>query len=402
MNDRAQRNVLLWLALCLSISSVSFSGFGRVYPRIPQGFDFMQFYAGVTALGLGMRDIWLGADYHALATELSSGRWRVPNAYFPGFFVLMLPFGALTFDNAFLVFTTLTLGFYLLVTSWLGQRCFVQRPAGTLFGALLAVFTVFTGSGIDCLCLGQVGFLIAGLISLTYLLGELRYPMLAGVSLGLASLIKAWPALLLLHFLLRRQWRGLWGFALGYGVPSLVGVYLWGVDLYFYLYRGLKSFGYQPSPVNQSLTGWLTYSCGLSHVAAIPLHLVAAMLLVAGMAWLQSSKPKFPRSLFYSLLVLFACLLAPWSWPHHRLALVFPLLVMLERTTRREQAWNWLGVAALSALFCLDGEIVIHPLAAYLHQVAAESGLIFLLMVSAIVCILFAGWNEKEDEVVHA
>lgn len=402
LQEASQRNVLLLVATVLALAFYSFIGLDRVWPRVPYGYDFMHYYSGVLALKMGIRDVYSGDEYQALAAQLSQGQWRMMNAYFPGFFVFMLPLSLFTFDNAYLIFTAVTLLTFLLVTPWLGQQLFRQRPLGTLTGMGLAVFSIYTGAGMDCLALGQVGFLIASLVFVTFILCERNYPLLAGAALGVAALVKAWPAFLLLYFVSRRLWKALLGFVLGYGLPSLLAACFWGLSVYPHLFRTLKSLGYQSNPVNQSLTGWLVGFCGLDLSVVRPLHLLATLLVVAGLGLLHWKQPRFPRGLLYGLCVLCACILAPWSWPHHHIVLLFPLLALLERTTRNPLVWNWLGAWALSLLLLLDGEIVIDRLAAYLHLCAAQSGMIFVLMVSSCVLILAAGWAEEKKEVVRA
>ncbi|MBN9414402.1 MAG: DUF2029 domain-containing protein [Candidatus Eremiobacteraeota bacterium] len=402
LQDSAQRNVLLFLAVVLSLAFYSFIGIDIVLPRVPHGFDFMHFYSGILALKLGIRDIYSGEEYEALATQLSQGRWHMTNSYFPGFYVFMLPLSGLSFDDAYLAFTAVTLLSYLLITAWLGQQLFRQRPLGAVAGIGLGVFSIYTGAGIDCLALGQVGFAIAALVSLAYLLSRRNQPLLAGAVLGASALVKAWPAFLILYFLSRKLWKSVFGFFLGYCLPCLMAACLWGVSSYPYLFRALKALGYQPNRVNQSLTGWLTYCCGLDLATTRLLHGVLGVLLVAGLAVLHHRKPRFPRALQYGLYLICACILAPWSWPHHRVVLIFPLIALLERTTRRKGYWDWLGASSLATLLLLDGEIMIDRVFAYLHFRAAESGMIFILMVCSCFCIVAAGWNDEERETPGA
>ena len=398
LKQASQRNVLLFVAASLLLGLYSFIGLDNVLPRVPHGFDFMHYYSGILALQMGIRDIYLGEDFQALAAQLSQGRWRMNNNYFPGFYVFMLPFAGLSFDDAYLAFTGVTLLAYLLVTPWLSQQFFVQRPLGTLVGMGLAVFSIYTGAGIDCLALGQVGFITAALVFLAYILCERDWPVLAGVVLGVSAVVKAWPAFLILYFLSRRVWTAVLGFALGYAAPTLLAAYLWGLSIYPYLFRGLKSVGYQVNPVNQSFTGWITYVWGVPLDMARSLHLLVAVLLVALLGVLHWLRPRFPRRLRYGLYILCACILAPWSWPHHHMVLLFPLLALLERTTRDVSPWNWAGACALSLLLLLDGEIVIDRVFYYLHIRAAESGLIFVLMVVSCVCLVAGGWKDEESE----
>ena len=392
ITDGPQRSVLAILLGLLWAGAYSFPGLGSLLPRIaPLGFDFFHYYCGVIALQMGIVDIYGGQRFAALAFELSQGRWKLANAYFPGFFVFMLPFGQLPFDDAYLWFLLLSVIFYLLSLILVCRLLFAEIPLGTLTGALLGAFSLYTGDGMDCLALGQMGFVVSGLIFLTFVFSEKGFRLTAGVCLGLAALTKTWPAFLALYFLYRREGRVLAGFFLAIIVPTLVAGYLWGFAMYPYLFKALAGYGYLANPANQSLTGWLVNFWGLSQQATRPFHLLTALWLVVGLGVLRRKMPKFPRALEFSLYIVSACLLAPWSWPHHHLVLTMPLAAFLERSLRSQRLLRWAGTVTLASLFLMDGEIVSRSPILMLHALASAGGMIFLLMALTLPCLFFEG-----------
>lgn len=79
---------------------------------------------------------------------------------------------------------------------------------GSLFAVALAVFLSFKyGPLAQSMWLGQSSPLIFVLVLLAQWLIRRRQPELAGGVMGLAAWIKVFPGLLILYFLLRRQWR---------------------------------------------------------------------------------------------------------------------------------------------------------------------------------------------------
>lgn len=150
------------------------------------------------------RDFWETARHFRQTGEISS-KLGVHN-YLPFFTVLMTPWSLLPLRVAAVAFTLLSLGFFALtvalVETLLGGGLGARPRTATL--ATIGLMLAYVHS---CGVLGQVGLLLLLLVIATWFLVERGKEWAAGAALGLATLIKLLPAVLIVFFLLQRRWR---------------------------------------------------------------------------------------------------------------------------------------------------------------------------------------------------
>lgn len=150
------------------------------------------------------RDFWWTARHFREMGEITS-EFGVHD-YLPFFTIFTTPWSVLPLPVAAVLFTLLSLGLVaitvVLVEDLLGDGL-GDRPRATLLITLgLALAYVHS-----CAVLGNVGLLLLFLVVTTWFLVERGREWGAGVTLGLATLIKLLPGVLILFFLLKRRWR---------------------------------------------------------------------------------------------------------------------------------------------------------------------------------------------------
>jgi alpha-1,2-mannosyltransferase len=169
------------------------------------------------------RDFWENAVHFRETGEVAADL-GVHN-YLPFFTIFMLPWGLLPLRIAIVVFAVLSLVLFA-ITVMLAESLLNDRVrSGPRVALVMAIVLVcpYVHSGA---VLGNVGVLVLFLIVTAWFLVERGREWEAGVALGLATLIKLLPGLLILFFLLKRRWR-LAGAAaattvvLGLGLPAL-------------------------------------------------------------------------------------------------------------------------------------------------------------------------------------
>ena len=150
------------------------------------------------------RDFWENA-LHFRQTGAISTELGVHN-YLPFFTILMLPWSFLPLRVAIVIFTLLALGLFVLTVlmaeTLLGGGL-GSAPRRAMLGALILVLPYVH----SCAVLGNVGLIVLFLIMAAWFLAERGRECEAGAALGLATLIKLMPAVLIVFFLLRRRWR---------------------------------------------------------------------------------------------------------------------------------------------------------------------------------------------------
>ena len=247
-------------------------------------------------------------------------------------------FARLSFDTARVVFF-FTNQLLLLATGVVLYR--IARPARPrLWLAFMLVLAVAYEPLLTTLRLGQVDILIALLLSLAVLAGGNRLRWLAGAAVGLAAAFKLAPALLVLYFLWRRDWRAVGGMAVAGLVAVAVSLAVVGTSTWsFYLTErlpdllagtGLWNNLSLPGLVNryalgpsQALSYWGTLP-PIPLAGALGYFASAAVLLVTGTALRRRPAPV----LGFGLATAAVLLISGVAWPHYTLWLL-PVIAWL-------------------------------------------------------------------------
>jgi len=178
---------------------------------------------------------------------------------------------------------------------------------------------------IDELVNGNVHLFLAGLFALAWL-GLRRHDATgdraAGIALGVATVIKLFPGLLLVWLVLRGRWRPVGWSIVGILVLSLVTLPITGIQPWLDYPTVLANMA-APIDVSASLspTVWLAPVIGFGTARLV----VLAIVLVA-LAWVARRADE--RTGFAAAVVL-ALLATPALWTHYLSILVVPLLLAL-------------------------------------------------------------------------
>ncbi|MBP2478416.1 alpha-1,2-mannosyltransferase [Crossiella equi] len=211
-----------------------------------------------------------------------------------------------------------------------------------------SVAAIFLEPVLDTLHFGQVNLLLMGLVVIDCL--AVRNPRWRGVLVGLAAAIKLTPAVFVLYFLLRRDWRAavtavvsFIGFgALGFALAAKESAEYW-----FHALTDPSRIGGLPYAANQSLRGVLErVNPGKDVVPLLWLGLTAAVMALAVVVALRA------REDVVALLAIAAggLLASPVSWSHHWVWCAPAFLVI---AVRLRQWWQWGLFAAVVVVFCV-------------------------------------------------
>jgi len=174
-------------------------------------------------------ELWADPDAEIVRTQ------RYPPIARPLLMPLALAPTAVTAVGSFVLFTCL----YLWCAAVL-VRAFFQTPdaarAGRIVGVALLWAIVLPYLFADLVACNLTSVLLASVTG-AYVLGARGKPILAGVVLSIGVLLKMIPALCLLHFVVRRQWRVAWG--------TLAGVVLLGLIPTLVMFGPAKLWDYQ-------------------------------------------------------------------------------------------------------------------------------------------------------------
>lgn len=269
--------------------------------------------------------------------------------------MLLTPFSLLPFELATLLYRSVML-LALIIGTRLALRDQPTLPPTAL--VLSVVLVMLWQPARTSLQLGQVDGWIVLALGLTLFAVSRQRPWLAGIGIGVATLLKISPALLLLHCLLRRQWSTV----LAGGLTILAGIILCALPQHG---DDLKTFVWQVTPTLRHGTAHAqnqALGAVLARLAAGPaapttffdtpgqwqwVGLLPAVLLLPSMAWQRRQQPLHPLEL--GCCIVLALLAGPLSWDHYSSWALLPAALLLHRADSR-----WITLpAVLPFLFAL-------------------------------------------------
>ncbi|NJP07585.1 MAG: DUF2029 domain-containing protein [Chloroflexaceae bacterium] len=265
---------------------------------------------------------------------------------YPPFFVLVLgPFSFLTYDPALQAWHLFNLAL-LLLAAWLLWRSGGQplRSWSTL-GLLYLLFSF--KPLVDTLGQGQADILL--LVSLAAALLALQQGRWSwwGACLALPSVIKLYPAYLLLHGLVWQRWQAVLAFAASIIVLTLLSIGLLGWPVH-------ATFAFEVLPLigggtawaeNQTFNGWFnrlfTDEIALRPDEPGPARYLTylAALVVTGLTWWRVRA--MPLLDGMGLWIVAMLLVLPIAWMHYQALLVIPFYQLFLRLERDQQPWRW-------------------------------------------------------------
>jgi len=307
------------------------------------------------------------SDYVRAAFNLYNGEPFHPRYIYPPLLAVCLkplvPLGAEFIRTALMILNYLSLLlFYVLLGKTLRKYDFPKNAAWFLAALILLVnVPVLRNLGYV-----QVNLHIANLMLLTLLLFE-RYPFFSALALSLAVHLKISPIILVLAFLLARQWRWLtWFLVITFAITGLT-ILTNGYDCYISSFQNLATLlnaqasSYRDNSIDSFVRTSLFYF-GLGSLLSRPLILVlklGVLVISLRIMWCAVRMRLFCREETvpavvlnsFIVLILLMMMLSPLVWAHHLVLIIFPFLVMLKRLSR---PLDWmLYLAAWALIFVI-------------------------------------------------
>jgi len=238
---------------------------------------------------------------------------------------------------------------------------------------------------------GQVTGLIFLFFCLSWWLLHRQRQFCAGLALGMIVPFKFYPALFVLYFLWRRQWRVVAGAVVASALIAVVSLLTvgWQANLkYFGIVVSELRQGGMAAYNNQSILGFLLHAFTNHDIStwqdmADPSWLMVVragltLSLVAVAVWTMRRPPKataqpaLAQDLDLALVVFIMLLASPITWYHYYMWLLMPLFVLFDafllspegQTRRMPSRSRVIGLAVAYGLIVVEGIVVLRPLAA--------------------------------------
>lgn len=339
LEDPAFRRLVIALVAVILVA-FRILQFALFTTQIQWGYDFSAYWSAAGHL--------LGGDPIYSAAQLAgpyAPQEQFLYLYPPPLAAAAIPFAALVPDDYRLAAWGWTaLGAAILVAVILAiarSEGLVERLRGSLrLGPwILVAAAIGFPPVIGELVLGNVHLVLLGLLGAAWLgvrSGTANGERLAGIAVGVAALIKVFPGLILLWFILTRRWQAAAFVFVGIVAATLVTLPFTGTGPWLDYPTVLFNLS-APSDTTDTLapTVWLAEVIGF-----LPARLLVAATALALVAW---SALRSTARMSYAVAVLASVLVAPALYHHYLAILVLPFLLLLAE--RRSLAW--LAVAYL-------------------------------------------------------
>lgn len=227
---------------------------------------------------------------------------------------------------------------------WRSERLAERYPVLASRGRWLLVAAAFAFPPVvGELVLGNVHLLLLGLLTLAWLgirRGDSRGELTAGIAVGVAAIIKVFPGVLLVWFLLTRRYRAAAGVVIGAAAFALVTLPFTGIEPWTQFPTVLANLS-APSDTTDTLapTVWLAGVVGFTPARVIVTLAGLAILAFSALASTRGARDedpaspvgyhRSPTSRSFAIAVVVGVLVAPAVYHHYLALLVLPMLLAL-------------------------------------------------------------------------
>lgn len=341
LSDQTKRLIFAAGSILLLVNAIAIGMRMHTLATIPS--DFTQDYMAVLALQKG-QSIYEPFTADELAAQgIQERPGIVPRAnYHPPFNILLFaPLAQLPYSLAIGIWTWGSILLYLLIGSIILRELAIAIPQyWKLFviGASLLWYPFQFH-----IILAQLSLILVACIIGCWVLLRRQRDVIAGVLLGLAILIKLFPALLLLHLVIHRRWRAIGATLLTITLGMLLTLLVVGSDdvvRYHTEVVPLNVATFQTAILNVSMTAvfhrlfvgdmWISpliYAPQVAKFLAIASNIALGLLLVHSI-WLLRSTSK-GETIAYALVCAAMPVLTPTSWSHSFALLILPFGLLL-------------------------------------------------------------------------
>ena len=392
-----QRSVQLAALGILSLVVLAFRAlqFTFLTTQVQWGYDFSAYWAAAGRVLAGMSPY----QAHQLAGPYS------PQAQFlylypPPLAALVAPLAA-TFpgDYRAAAWIWTAVGAAILVASvlalWRDERLGGRFPILSGRGRWFLVAAAFAFPPVvGELVIGNVHLVLLGLLTLAWLgirRGDSRGEWIAGLAVGVAAVIKVFPGVLLLWFLLQRRYRAAAGVVVGAVVLTLVTLPITGIEPWLQYPTVLANLS-APADTRDTLapTVWLAGPLGFTLARGVVS--VAGLAIVAWAALRARGAVSMSTARSFAIAVTVSILIAPATYHHYLALLVLPLVLGLASGVS-------IGWLAASYLLMWGGEqVALGDLSWIVNKGLPTAGALLLLV--ALASARDSG-RERLGEVEH-
>lgn len=253
---------------------------------------------------------------------------------------------------AFFSLAALFGSFVLLLRTSLRGR---QVPIVTISLLATIVSAIAFAPILEGLCWGQVGTMLLLLTLTDYLI--IKSNRRSGFLIGLATAIKIYPAVFILDFAVRREWRKVANAFVGFLGSTVLAYLVWPTSTWYFfsdvMLKGqeLKKFSASTtSQASSSLSAFLTRNSAVVSLNKGEIYLLTAALLSLGLIGAyRLRRQELPDDAFV-ILSFTSVVISPIAWDHYFEFAILLFFIPFLQPTSRWRKWVSLSVGACFAI----------------------------------------------------
>jgi alpha-1,2-mannosyltransferase len=351
--------------------------------------------------------VWLhGRSIYEANFPAPFGDGHLPFTYPPFAAIAFVALGVLPFGVSLAAITLISM-LSLAATLWVVLR---RLDVGSVHARQAAALGSLAAFGLEpvrtTLLFGQINLVLMGVVALDLLLPRTRWPR--GLLVGLAAAVKLTPAVFVLFFVVRRDWRAVAASIAGFGAAVLLAMFLAPHDSRIYwtsLVFQSNRIGQPSFAANESLYGILARLTSSAEVHGVMWPALCAVAVGIGALAAYRARRAGDDAIAMLALAATGLIVSPISWSHHWVWSAPAAAMVIVGVARGglPRTWRgWLaaacGVAAL-LVFGIGGQqfleqpqtvVVVHW--NWWRQVVGNS-----YLWTALVFLVYAAFIRRQD-----
>ena len=374
---------MLWVVCLLG---AAYTGWWMYDTYVTQPFVFMD----LDAYSLGVHAWWHGDDMYGPLPPTQYGP-TVAFVYPPFAAVILSPLVALPWPVMAAVMIGISMTCLGAVIHLTARRVWPEggRRGALLVTAVVLPLSTFTEPVYDTFLFGQINLLLLLLVAFDCLVEKPKWPR--GTLIGIAAAIKLTPAVFLVYFLFRKDFRASVTVVVSAAVATAVGLAAnWSGSLAFWFGTGgprtISATGFIG---NQSIAGaFARWQLPDAQQHQLWIYGCVAAGVIAVFALLRAHRMADPV-LAMSVTAAFGLLISPVSWGHHWVFMI-PAFVAMVTVGMRRRHLGWLVGAAVVAAIAVYPPYLLTEEGGYLLTVPQQLAANGFCVVGLVLLVAYA------------
>lgn len=374
---------MLWV-VCLI--GAAYTGWWMYDTYVTHPFVFMD----LDAYSLGVHAWWHGDDMYGPLPPTRYGP-TVAFVYPPFAAVVLSPLVALPWPVMTAVMVLISMACLAAVIHLTTRRVWPEggRRGALLVTAVVLPLSTFTEPVYDTFLFGQINLLLLGLVAFDCLVEKPRWPR--GALVGIAAAIKLTPAVFLLYFLFRKDFRASVAVVVSAAAATAVGLAAnWsGSMAFFFGTTGPRTISATGFIGNQSIAGaFARWKLPETQQHQLWVYACVAAGVLALFALLRAYRTADPV-LAMSVTAAFGLLISPVSWGHHWVFMVPAFIGMVAVGVRRRHV-GWLSAAVVVGAVAVYPPYLLTEEGGYLMTVPQQLAANGFCVVGIVLLVFYA------------